>query len=323
MLVGTGLALVAGYIIFRIWRHIALTTDRLTSGCVLVTGADYGFGKRIALRFHALGATVYAGCLSDEVAAKIQKEAGSKRMKGIRLDVRKDEDVDAARKMVESSGLPLLAVVNNAAVSAYGFAEELPLARYEANISVNYLGLIRVTKAFMPLLRSSRGRLINMSSVGARCPSAFGSAYLSTKAAMCSFTECVRQEVFRFGVRVCLVEPGFFATSLLENASGNGEAESKTGSTYPSFKTKMAATAELVKGCEALNGGPAGLEKVVDCVIDATCSRFPLQVYTVGYDAWLISCVAKYLPGWLFDCIQTSQDVGIGGLMRVLTRGSI
>ena len=52
-------------------------------------------------------------------------------------------------------------------------------------------------------------------SIGGHAPSAFGSAYLSTKAAMISFSACLRQEVHRFGVRVAIVEPGFFRTDLL------------------------------------------------------------------------------------------------------------
>ena len=52
-------------------------------------------------------------------------------------------------------------------ISAYGYVEMLPGARFEANLSVNYMGTVRVTKASLPLLRVSRGRVINMGSIGA------------------------------------------------------------------------------------------------------------------------------------------------------------
>ena len=73
-------------------------------------------------------------------------------------------------------------------------------------------------------------------------PSAFGSAYLATKAAMVSYSECIRQEVYRFGVRVCVVEPGFFATELLANGSANGETDSigvdnEVTKAYPNYGT--------------------------------------------------------------------------------------
>ena len=118
------------------------------------------------------------------------------------MDVTKEEDVQAAVDCVIKTGLDLALVVNNAGISAFGYSEFLPMKRYKANAEVNYFGAIRVTKAFLPLLRKSRGRLINMGSMGDRMPSAFGSAYLSTKAALASFSDCVRQEVHRFGVTV-------------------------------------------------------------------------------------------------------------------------
>jgi short-subunit dehydrogenase len=119
------------------------------------------------------------------------------------MNVTKEEDVQSAVDVVEKSGLEVAAVINNAGISAFGYCEFLPMDRYKANAEVNYFGAIRVTKKFLPLLRKSKGRLINMGSMGDRMPSAFGSAYLSTKAALASFSDCVRQEVHRFGVQVC------------------------------------------------------------------------------------------------------------------------
>merc|ERR1740123_596233 len=98
--------------------------------------------------------------------------------------------------------------------------------RYEQNLNVNLLGSIRVTKSALPLLRQSRGRLVTMGSLGCRMPSAFGSAYLPTKAGLATFQDCVRQEVYRFGVRCSLVEPGFFATGMLQKAAQIGEEAS-------------------------------------------------------------------------------------------------
>merc|ERR1711871_513400 len=96
------------------------------------------------------------------------------------LDVTKDEHVTEAVKLVKASGVPLHAVVNNAGISAFGFAEMLPLWRYESNINVNLLGTVRCCQQFLPLIRASGGRICNMGSIGATSPSAFGSSYLAT-----------------------------------------------------------------------------------------------------------------------------------------------
>jgi len=304
---------VVAWIFFRLVRPFCRSSS-LAGGIVVVTGCDYGFGRVIALRMHTLGATVFAGCLNREAATKLTSAVtdDKARMRAVVLDVTKQGDVDAVCKAVVEAGLPVRAVINNAGISAFGWAEMLPMKRYEANTQVNYLGTVRVTQAFLPLLRASKGRLVNMGSIGARMPSAFGSAYLSTKAAMVSYSECVRQEVHRFGVTVSLVEPGFFATELLANGSSNGAADS-LGATeealaaYPSYAKKMEATAEPIRMLETLNGGAKGLDHVTDCCVDAVLSWFPLSRYVVGWDARVINHFLVYVPDWIVDNVQTAQ----------------
>merc|ERR1719401_3081306 len=95
---------------------------------------------------------------------------------------------------------------------------------YEKIVNINLLGVIRVTKRALPFLRRSKGRLVTMGSLGCRMPSAFGSAYLPSKAGVATFQDCVRQEMYRFGVRCSLVEPGFFATGMLHRSAEIGKA---------------------------------------------------------------------------------------------------
>merc|ERR1719191_652008 len=75
-------------------------------------------------------------------------------------------------------------------------------------------------------MRRDKGRMIMVGSVSDRNPAGFGSAYVSSKAAVGWFTECLRTEMARFGVKVILVEPGFFASGLLNSASAAGRRES-------------------------------------------------------------------------------------------------
>jgi len=181
-------------------------------------------------------------------------------------------------------------------------------------MEVNFFGTVRVTKAFLPLIRRSKGRIVSMGSIGARMPSAFGSAYLSTKAAMVSYSECLRQELYRFGVRVCVVEPGFFATKLLKTGSDNGAAESIVGSTYPSYKEKMKETKKVIEIFEKINGGADGVEKVVNCCVDAVCNRLPLTRYVVGWDAMLYRHLLCFAPNWAVDWVQTFMDSSLSKL---------
>jgi NAD(P)-dependent dehydrogenase (short-subunit alcohol dehydrogenase family) len=300
-----------------IWRYLIRRflcrrrgLRRLAESAVVVTGCDSGFGRLIALRLHDLGATVFAGCMQKQSCEALNKDR--KKMRAFLCNVCKDEDVAKCLKLVQESGLPFLALVNNAGISAFGWAESLDVRTYQRNMDVNFFGTVRMTRAFLPLLRKDRGRLINMGSIGARMPSAFGSAYLSTKAAMSSYSESVRQEMHRFGVHVSLIEPGFFATGLLAAGAAAGKTDSSASafalapSCYPDYADKMARTATPIRLIERLNG--LSCEWVNDAVVDSVVNRFPLARYTVGYDARMIRHILVFIPTWIVDVVQTMQD---------------
>ena len=129
--------------IFRLFiRPFARKYSKLTHGAVLVTGCDYGFGRNIALHLHKRGATVFAGCLNEAAAEKlvaaVPPESRS-RMRAVVMDVTSQRDVDAVRNQVEKAakaGLPLNAVINNAGVSAFGWAEMIPTDRLRLPVAI-------------------------------------------------------------------------------------------------------------------------------------------------------------------------------------------
>ena len=335
MISGDGIVLLSSILVtcwavMLFWRYVVRRIlfrqrglEQIARSAVVITGCDSGFGRLIALKFEELGATVYAGCLKE--SSCVELNMNSKNMRAFLCDVRKDRDVANALSLVKKSGLPLAAIINNAGISAFGWAEVLDLKTYQKNMDVNFFGTVRMTRAFLPLLRRDRGRLINMGSIGARMPSAFGSAYLSTKAAMCSYSDCVRQEMHRFGVSVSLIEPGFFSTGLLTSGAAAGgkisclssgkkvDFEQNTGceaalegSVYPPYAEKMERTAKPIRQMEWLNGFDCSW--VVSAVEDAAVNHFPLATYTVGYDARLIRHCLAFLPAWFIDWAQSMQD---------------
>ena len=298
------------WMIYRFMRHFLRNSAYLTNRGVVVTGCDTGFGKAIALQLAKEGAVVFAGVMDSNNGQNLAKIAADFAgvIEPVVMNVTKQEDIDNCLQIVEKSGVILHGVVCNAGISAFGYCEMLPLSRYEINMDVNYFGAVRVTRAFLPMIRASRGRVVNMGSIGAHAPSAFGSAYLSTKAAMVSFSQCLRQELHKFGVRVSLVEPGFFRTDLLASGSANGaDGAQKQGSgPYGDYEQKMAATAKAIQASEVANDWlSGGVPGVVDCVVDALCNRHPLARYVVGIDAHLLRHVVCFLPAWVVDWAQT------------------
>jgi len=250
-----------GILLFVIWRIARPYWRRrpTENEAILVTGCDSGFGFHIAKALvEATDAAVFAGYVTQEGATQLK--ALGPRVHAIALNVTSDSEVDAAFEAIEKSGKVLMGVVNNAGIGSYGFAEGISMDCYEKIISINLVGVIRVTKRALPFLRRSKGRLVTMGSLGCRMPSAFGSAYIPTKAAVACYQDCVRQETWKFGMRCSLVEPGFFATGMLHRSAVIGESAMKDAddslkAAYGSYADKMKRSEGSVKLVEKLNGG--------------------------------------------------------------------
>ncbi|XP_031313852.1 17-beta-hydroxysteroid dehydrogenase type 2 isoform X2 [Camelus dromedarius] len=109
----------------------------------------------------------------------------------------------------------LWAVVNNAGIFSYPADGELtPMTEYKRCMAVNFFGTVEVTKAFLPLLRKSKGRLVNISSLAGAIPMERLAAYSSSKAALTMFSAVLRQELSNWGVKVSVIQPGGFQTNI-------------------------------------------------------------------------------------------------------------
>lgn len=127
------------------------------------------------------------------------------------LDVTSDESVTAALIEVSTSlklrEEELWGLVNNAGIHIWGEVEWATMNAYHQLFEVNVFGMVRVTRAFLPLLRASRGRVVNMASLASRV-SGFGmNNYCMSKRAVVAFSECLRREMVNWGVKVATIEP--------------------------------------------------------------------------------------------------------------------
>lgn len=290
------------------WKFVrSLLRESLENEAVVITGCDSGLGFAIVQRLVLERAVVFATCLTP---AGLQKcKALGSCVIPCHVDITSDEDVARLMATVETElknrRIKLRGLVNNAGLGNYGFAEALDLKRFETLLQVNCLGTVRVTKAFLPLLRA-RGpgaRLITMGSLSDRLPAGFGSAYVPTKAYVCWFTESVAAEVRRFGVRTAVIEPGFIATELLDAAQAGGALASEgmcesVRAAYGDFAPMMAELRKAVMICERLNGGKrSGSDWVADSTVDALSSLWPRSRYLVGYETKLLMWLPR-IPGW-------------------------
>lgn len=185
-----------------------------TERAVLVTGASSGIGRRIAETLAENGYYVYAGARKP---ADIDALSAIDNMQGVRLDVTRQDEIDAAVELVRRGGRGLYGLVNNAGVFLFDPLVEVSERDMRFIFDVNVLGPYRVTRAFAPLLIESRGRVTTTGSIASAYSSRLFGPYSMSKAAMDSYTEALASEMKKFGVAVSIVQPGNFRSNIMRN----------------------------------------------------------------------------------------------------------
>ncbi|XP_021025064.1 estradiol 17-beta-dehydrogenase 2 [Mus caroli] len=278
---------------------------------VLVTGADSGFGHGLAKHLDKLGFTVFAGVLDKEGpgAEELRKHC-SERLSVLQMDVTKPEQIkDAHSKVTEKiQDKGLWAVVNNAGVFHLPIDGELiPMSIYRKCMAVNFFGTVEVTKVFLPLLRKSKGRLVNVSSMGGTVPFQMMSAYAATKAALTMFSTIIRQELDKWGVKVVTIKPGGFKT----NITGSQDIWDKTEKEILDHFSKeiqenygqdYVHTQKLIIPILRERSNP-DITPVLRDIQHAISARNPSSFYYPGRLAYLWVCLAAYCPTSLLDYV--------------------
>jgi len=182
---------------------------------IVVTGASTGIGKATALHLDKLGFKVFAGVRKESDGQALRKEASNK-LSPIFLDVTDGNSIAAAVNTVaKETGGELYGLVNNAGVSLNGPLELVPTSEIKQLMDVNVLGLLAVTKAFLPLLRQSKGRIINISSGHGLLAVPDKSVYAASKFAVQAITDSLRVELRPFDVSVSSIVVGKVDTAVL------------------------------------------------------------------------------------------------------------
>ncbi|CAL1546658.1 unnamed protein product [Lymnaea stagnalis] len=253
-----------------------------------------------------MGFPVVAGCLTKAGSESLGKSCSS-RLKTLTVDVTDSDSIRAAYEAVKKA-LPddtcLWAVVNNAGVTGRLTVSEMCTKKdFIDACNVNLFGPIEVARTFMPLLRKSKGRVVNMVSVMGRCP-AVSSPYSVSKFGLEAYSDVLRREVSRFGVKVIVIEPGFFKTTIF-----NREAlQASTRKTFEQSSSEVQAAYGhdyVEKMSSLLDGVMDSLSphtyKVVNAYVDAITAKYPRARYLVGYDAKFLFVPIYHLPEWLMD----------------------
>ncbi len=186
---------------------------------ILITGASSGFGAAAARAFGALGAHLLLGARRVERLAAVAadaRQAGAAAAHYFALDVAQTASVEAFAAWARTLTDRVDVLINNAG-GAHGLD---PVASgkdadWEAMVQSNFLGLLRVTRAVLPLMvNHPGGTILNIGSVAGHTAYEGGSAYCGCKAAELQVTRALRLELCGTGLRVCSVDPGLAETEF-------------------------------------------------------------------------------------------------------------
>ncbi|KAM8823237.1 D-beta-hydroxybutyrate dehydrogenase, mitochondrial isoform 2-T2 [Spinachia spinachia] len=304
-------ALYLGFVVYVATPRIPRGLVQVKGKAAFITGCDTGFGHALAKHLHKLGFTVFAGCLFKDKGGEGAKELEdfpSDRMKVVQLDVCSEEQVAQAvtyvKENLEDTETSLWAVVNNAGVSTFGEIEFTSMDTYRRVSEVNLWGTIGVTKAFLPLIRRAKGRVVNVASMSGRMGGRSQSAYCVSKYGVEAFSDCLRYEMKPWGVKVSVIEPGNFlaATSIMTRESVAAklwlEAPSQVQEDYGTayFEKHMAGMRSYC------NSGQGDVASVLDDITDAVMSRRPYTRYhPMEPHSWIRVQLMTHLPGAVSD----------------------
>lgn len=191
---------------------------RLKNKNVVITGAGSGIGKACALEFAREGANLIIADIDGKNAAKTAQLAKDLQVKALALEVDVSDPVSVMRLVTfATQHLSTIDVlVNNAAVQVNKSVENTPYEEWTRQMSVNVGGVFLCSKHFLPLLRKSKGNIINMSSVNAFFVEPGCAGYCATKAAIIAFTKAMAIDHGKEGIRVNCICPGYIDAGLAQ-----------------------------------------------------------------------------------------------------------
>lgn len=264
---------------------------------VIVTGASTGIGAATARELAHRGFHVLAGVRRDQDADAIRGPG----IEPLLIDITDAEHVRtlAARVDQDPQGRRLRAVVNNAGMGVNVPVETFPMNAWRKLFEVNLFGHVAVTQAVLPALIRSKGRVINISSVGGKVAMATYGPYAATKFALEAVSDALRRELAATGVQVVVVEPGAVNTEMPSRAvaAANDLAAAMTPEQQLCYgalvRAVNAQTVSHTTSCLPADAAAAVIAKAVT-------ARRPRTRYTVGREAALIR-FTRFMPDRALD----------------------
>ncbi|XP_068712116.1 D-beta-hydroxybutyrate dehydrogenase, mitochondrial-like isoform X1 [Montipora foliosa] len=178
------------------------------------------------------------------------------------------------------------------------------LEDFKRSADVNIWGMIDVTKTFLPLIKISKGRVVNMSSSTGRMVVSFNSSYAVTKYGVEAFSDALRREMQPWGIKVTMLEPGLFATNLSAPEALERGLRKRWNQLSEELKNDYGE--EYLETAITLMrsySGDSDICKVVNAIVEGLTSPSPSDRYVVGFEARYGLIPMSFLPAFVVDFV--------------------
>lgn len=270
---------------------------------VVITGASSGIGEATALELDRCGFRVFAGVRTAEAEARL-RTAASPRLEVVYVDVANPEMIRQAgellRHRLQDGGL--WGLVNNAGIALTGPVEFLEPETWRYQFEVNLFGHIELTRQLLPLLRKAGGRVVNISSISGRISPPYFGPYTCSKRALEAFSDVLRLEMRRFGVKVIVVEPGNTQTPIWKRSRQVVDDkwqqwQEKLGLLPPEVRAIYEADFDAMRrATDWMARTGRDVRTVVNTIYRALTARRPRARYPVGWQVKATFLLFQLLP---------------------------
>jgi NAD(P)-dependent dehydrogenase (short-subunit alcohol dehydrogenase family) len=241
-----------------------------------VTGTSSGFGRNLVEEAAARGDKVVATARNPSALEDLVRLA-PERVLALKLDVTKSEDIQSALQAAYDRFGAIDVLVNNAGFSIVGGVEETSEEELRATLETMFFGAAALTRAVLPGMRERKaGTIVQITSVGGLTTAPGFGAYCAAKHALEAYSEALSAEVAKLGIRVLIVEPGAFRTSLFGSAF-------RTMPELPAYAETVGPTRKYV--VESAGKQPGDPVKAARAIADAVAAGAPTLRLPLGADA--------------------------------------
>lgn len=265
---------------------------------ILITGTSTGMGAATARELARRGYHVLAG-VRRESDADALRAAG---LEPVLLDITRPDQIAAVAGRIgdDPAGRPLRAVINNAGIAINAPIELLSMDEWRHQFEVNFFGHVAVTKAVLPALHASAGRVVNISSIGGKVALATYGAYAGAKFAMEAMSDALRRELAPHGVQVVVVEPGGVRTEI--TSRGIDRLSGTLATLSPVERSRYGGLLQaVISQATAFTKAGRSAEAAGRVIADAATTRRPRARYTIGRDAAMMTRLPRLLPDRVLD----------------------